>query len=401
MNVYHNNNTGQTIKISYGYEVELPQNTDIVQVVYYEANSVIEIVKQSVYSCKLHECQNAEELVHNLTEKKKQQKRKTNNQSNIEKKKEDCKKPKCKSVANKKYDISYLDNSEINENCIAKDGYVIDANVEIVSEYRTNDSLRRSYNRQRELIFNSCKSDKSIFATFTVDSKPTYEQMNRLTGNFCKWLKRKFDDGLKCGFIFLEPCEDGSWHLHMIIAFNDEISETDNAQIIKWWRKKNKKYCDEQVEIENIETFDRLKKFVDYLNPNSKKKRHRAKYYPVSGQPMRHFGNVSKPNKILTKQENAKEIAGNEMPAMRKKVEILDSENATIFQKSEYFFETNTKLFGRLKLQLSACLNNLDPNEIITRNIDNVKSFSSNKITKGKGSFNDYVYDNYTSRYGQ
>lgn len=388
MNTYHNNDTGLTIRVSYGNEVELPQDTDIAQMTYYAANNVIKIVKQSVYSGKLHRFQDAKELVYNLT-KKKQRKRKANKQSSINKNKKDCEKQKCKSAENKKNDVNYSDISRVDENHIAKCGHVIDTGSgEIVSECRTNDSLRRSHNRQSDLIYNNCRYDKSIFGTFTIDSKPTYDALNKITAAFCKWLRRKFGSSLKCGFIFLEPCEDGSWHLHMIITFFDEISEDDDAQIIKWWRKKNKKYCDEQIEIEHIETFERLKKIVEYLNPNSKQKRHRVKYYPVSSQPIRHFGNVEPPNKVLTEQKIAKEIAGNELPAMRKKVEI-DLENITLFSKSEYFFKVSNNV-----------LNNLKSNNIIHQNDNIVKPFFEKKIAKGKGSFTDYVYDNYTSRYG-
>lgn len=238
------------------------------------------------------------------------------------------------------------------------------------------------------MIFNNCECGKSIFGTFTIDSKPTYDALNKITATFCKCLRRKFGGRLRCGFIFLEPCKDGSWHLHMIIAFFDEVSEDDDAQIIKWWRKKNTKYCNEQIEIEHIETFERLKKIVEYLNPNSKQKRDRVKHYPVSSQPIRHFGKIEPPNEVLTEEKIAKEIAGNELPAMRKKVEI-DLENITLFSKSEYFFKLSNNV-----------LNNLKSNNIIQQNDNIVKPFFGKKIAKGKGSFNDYVYDNFTSRYG-
>ena len=84
MNTYYNNDTGLTTRVSYGNEIELPQDTDIVQMTYYAANNVIEIVKQSIYSGELHRCHDVKELVYNLT-KKEQRKRKANKQSSIDK----------------------------------------------------------------------------------------------------------------------------------------------------------------------------------------------------------------------------------------------------------------------------------------------------------------------------
>lgn len=394
MNTYHNNDTGLTIRVSYGKGVELPQDTDRVQVTYYAANNVVKIVKQSVYSGRLCECHDVEELACNLfADRKKQRKHKVIKQPNIDKKK------KCKSTESKKNDVNYSDKLEINENHIAKCGHVIDLESgEIVSECRTNDSLRRSYNRQKDLIYNNCECDKSIFATFTIDSKPTYDALNKITAAFCKWLRRNFYSRLKCGFIFLEPCKDGSWHLHMIIAFADEVTETDDAQILKWWQKKNKKFCDEQVEIEHIDTFERLKKIVEYLNPNSKKKRDRVKHYPVSSQPIRHFGNVEPPNKVLTEEKIAKEIAGNELPAMRKKFEVVTDDNTLLFASSEYYY--NIELSSLPELQVFEGFDNSETVNIIQQNDNIVKPFFEKKLQKGKCSFNDYIYDNYTSRYG-
>lgn len=56
-------------------------------------------------------------------------------------------------------------------------------------------------------------------------SRPSYDEMNRLATGFINRLKKQFKDEFQGIHKFLEPCEDGSWHVHYIACFH-EIPKT-------------------------------------------------------------------------------------------------------------------------------------------------------------------------------
>lgn len=384
--------------VGYGNEVELPNKKDKVEVTSYLANDICCIKKKSIYSQKLKVCHNTDALVKELTYKKSQKKHETTTRKSPTKK--DCDNSKKSAVSKTKSDNKInCNNLPENDNYIQTNGYIVDMETgEVVSKCRTGESLRRSWYRQKDLVFNNAAWRKSLFITATLDSKPTYAKMNEITATFSKWLKRKYSVKLKCGFIFLEPCEDGSWHVHFIIAFNNNTPSHFAESVIKWWNKRNTKFCSEQVEIRTFADVDDLIQTVYYLNPNSKKKRHKVGFYPVSGQPMRHFGDVTEPNRVLTDFETAEKIAGSEKPTMRKKFEVVADDNTLLFSSSEYYY--NIELSSLLGLQFSESFDNSEPDNIIHQNDNNVKPFSKRKNAEKRCSFNDYVYDNYTLRYG-
>lgn len=219
-------------------------------------------------------------------------------------------KPKqsAKDKTNKKNGNNSADNID-NKDIITCDGYKFDSKTgEVIKKIRPLESLRRSWFRQKDYIYNNASYDKSLFVTATLDTKPTYDELNKIVTKYIRRLKYKYADKLNCGFIFLEPCGDGSWHVHFILTF-EKIIPIDFEEITeKWWSKYNIKQSDEQVEIQDITTVDDLIRIVNYLNPTSEKKRVRAKYYPVSGQPIRRFGTVEAPNKALMNFETAKKL---------------------------------------------------------------------------------------------
>ncbi len=316
--------------------------------------------------------------------------------------KKDCIDSEKTSVSGKRFDKKVECNNSIKNDIqsnadIVDKKYVVDKETgEVIDKIRTGESLHRSWYRQKDLVFNNASWKKSLFITATLDSKPTYDAMNKVTATFAKWLKRKYSE-LKCGFIFLEPCEDGSWHVHLIVALNNTPLHFE-ANVIKWWNKHNTKLCDKQIKIRPFSDVDDLIRTVYYLDPNCQKKRHRAKFYPVSGQPMRHFGGVEEPNRVLTDFEKIKEIVGSEKPAMRKSFEVRTDDNTLLFSIAEYYF--NIELSSLLKLHFSVYFDNPEPDNIIPKNDNIVNPLFEKKIAKRKGSFNDYVYDNYTSKYG-
>lgn len=212
---------------------------------------------------------------------------------------------------------------------------------EVLELSRDYDGLRRSWKLQCEYAKSSACWRLTRFCTCTVDTKPTYSELNTIVAAFCKWLTRNYTDLLDNCFIFLEPCDDGSWHVHFLIAMIDKpLTFDDEVKIKEWWARKNTKPCDDQVQFaEPFESVDDLLRVLDYLNPTSKKKRHRIKNYPQSCQPMRHIGNVVEPNKALTKFEIAKTILREEKTERRNAIEIEQTNTGVLlYSCKEYLF---------------------------------------------------------------
>lgn len=269
MQEYYDSVKRQKIRVYDSNEVELPKDTDTVQVVYYIAVKEIQIIKQSRYSKKLTWCNDVDNLVKSLTETKKHSTRKRTKKAANK-----CKKQNDKTADEHKKACNYSDNSDLPDDVEYEDGYIYMTETgEIIGEYRTEHSLYRSYKRQVELMKNNCICGKSVFCTFTVDTYPDYDDIKRLAQNFQKQLKRKFKGRLACAFIFQEPCDLGHWHLHMIITFYTKITQNDYDVMTEWWDKQNKKHCVNQTVIKEIETKQNLLSVIQYLDPTREGKR--------------------------------------------------------------------------------------------------------------------------------
>ena len=156
--------------------------------------------------------------------------------------------------------------------------------------------------------------------------------------HYTKQIKRRFKDEFQCSSIFLEPHHNGSWHVHFIIGFIENIPENFENETKKWWAKYNNHPTTNQVKVQRFRSLQDLINCVNYLNPaNVEKKKSRVKYYPKSAQPIRHFGEVSEPNRALTDWETAKKVVGFDEPTTRKKLEIYDIETSDLlYQRSTY-----------------------------------------------------------------
>lgn len=302
------NNVYKTVR--FHKDVGLPNNKDIVEVIAYKANNFVCINKKTTYSNKLKQCSNVDAFIKQLFASKPKQsaKDKTNKKNGNNSKKNTASQKngmlKRNGINSKKDCNNSADNID-NKDIITCDGYKFDSKTgEVIKKIRSLESLRRSWYCQKDFVYNNASYDKSLFITATLDSKPSYDKLNKIVANYIRFVKLKYK--IKCGFIFLEPCEDGSWYVHFILAFEKVKPIEFEEGTKKWWSKYNIKQSDEQVKIQDIPTVDDLIKIVNYLNPTSEKKRGRAKYYPVSGQPIRRFGTVEAPNKALTNFEIAK-----------------------------------------------------------------------------------------------
>ncbi len=207
--------------------------------------------------------------------------------------------------------------------------------------------IRRTYHAIRRKVESTAIPSLSLFLTVTLGNKPTYKEMSKVVADYALSLQRKYET-FRAGFIFLEPCEDGSWHAHLIVCFTRNIPADFEKDCKKWWVKRNRKPCDEQVDIQIIPTFNDLERVLDYLDPTSDKrdnanekttKRERIRFYPLFSQPMRSFGNVTESVKVLVPKKVADEIIKEEYDGVkrRKRTEIIESNTGEMLWWSEEF----------------------------------------------------------------
>lgn len=369
MKSYYNADTNCNIQMYLANEVTLPDDSDDVEITRYAKNNLLCVKQKTNYSDKLKKCYDSDSLIDELIKapKKKYCNNSDNNNKNEKKscdnsadtitkkaKEKDNKKSCNNSDIQDRNEKKSCDNSsERIENCIEKNGVIIDVETgEIIERCRPKDSLRKSWYRAKEYILNSIDWRTALFITVALDTKPNYDEMSNLASGYTTYLKAPFKGQYECGVTFLEPCEDGSWHAHLIIGFKDSIPEIFGERTKKWWKKHNnnktKTALEFQTKFQLFDSCDDLIKVINYLNPTSKKKRDRIKYYPLSSQPIRKFGKASEPKKAITTYETAKKIAGSEKPAMRKKVTVIDAEiKAVLFEVSEYYFVSNIIAYQR------------------------------------------------------
>lgn len=336
----------------------LPSDEDEAEITYYAANELVKVSTKTRYSGKLKLCENADELVDELTK----------SPTNPPKENPDNSYPTERTKRGIKPTVS---------TCEAENGdYITDLETgETVRNSRTAESLRQSWAAQRELIYNCVAWQLGIFMSVTLNWKPSFGEMSALAAKFGVRLKRRYA-GI-AGFIFLEPCKDGkSWHVHFILGFVEKIPNDFGEWAKGWWSNFNTVKSTHQVHIRRFKSFEDLKETVDYLNPTSFKKIALIDKYPANCQSMRHFGDVKKPNKALCSVSAVKKISGREKPAMRKTTTVTDAEtNVVIYAKSECFFDSRIFEYHHKKTVTN-------PRE------------APNFVNR----FNDYVYDNYIMR---
>lgn len=216
---------------------------------------------------------------------------------------------------------------------------------------RNAEGIRRSYNAIRKKVEGTAKCEKSTFDTFTLDTYPSFSEMSKVVAEYALYVQRKYDN-FKAGFIFLEPSENGEWHAHLIVFWGDDVPATYEKDAKKWWRKRNKKPSEHQVEIRVIRDLDDLEQTLDYVNPLSDKlakdteddedkttKRQRLHFYPLWCKPMRCFGEVENSIKGLAKMEDLKKLGLEELDEKRRKyAEVIDDENAVLYSRKEFVF---------------------------------------------------------------
>lgn len=321
-----------------GDDIQLPNNTEQVEVISFRANKFAQSNLKSVYSSKLKQCNDTDSLIKMLVQapKTKSKSSNVNKPTPYNVKSQDT--TECDSLQG--IDLnnsSYTDYKECGS-MYAKQGYVISAvTQEILGECRTHKSLREAWLRQSYYIYNCAYWGTSVFTTVKLDTAPTFSELNKIVALYAKQVKRKFDNFV-CGFIFLEPHYNGSWHVHFIIGFDKYIPKKYEAETKKWWEKYNNELNQNQVKIMDFDCLQSLINRVNYLNPaNVDKKQKRIKYYPKSAQPIRRFGTVSEANRALTSYEIAKKVVGDDAPTSRTKLEVFDTQTGELlYHRSSY-----------------------------------------------------------------
>ena len=354
----------RTIYLACRGEVQLPDLGDDVEVTYLAANDLIEIRCPSTPSTKLIPCADKDALIKALTavaQTKPQTKAKTKTNSKKQTEDEPCDNSGILPVAateksepcdNSGFSSVATNEKADNDSSKAADfedigKFTVDLETgEVIELSRDYDGLRRSYNRQKRQVLNCAPYQTTRWSICTTDTKPTYDQMNKLATAFTECLKDHYGKDNVMNFKFLEPCEDGSWHSNFLTNFINGVPSDFEDFTKKWWRRKNTKDCDEQVVVKDaFESVDDLLRVLDYLNPTSKKKRHLIKYYPKGCQPMRHSGgNVTEPNKATITFEVAKTILGKEKPERRTYVEVEQTDTKfTLYTCSTFLFVANLR----------------------------------------------------------
>lgn len=203
---------------------------------------------------------------------------------------------------------------------------------------RTSKSLHLTWVHVGKEIMASYKWDKCLFITCTMASRPSYDEMNHLATGFVNRLKKQFRDEFQGVHKFLEPCDDGSWHVHYIACFH-EIPEMFEKWAKRWWARKQSYDNPKQVEVRAITSQGDLEATIRYLNPCSAKKEHRIPHYPKNCQCMRGYGDYAMPTIAICEYDVAKKIVGHEDPTRRKNIRVIDADtNVELYYRIEYHF---------------------------------------------------------------
>jgi hypothetical protein len=354
------NQLGQLINVFWGKNDvgELMGNPlEECEYMYFTQNNVFDVIQSNLISSKAKPSKTEDAAIKaiqkGLTKKKPEKKQCNNSQfsseihtSNLTADK------KVRNIRNNTEQAATIDEADTSCNTPCKTAKVenktnktIDINGDIKEEHRSAESLRRAHKRLEPLVLSSCNFERSLFMTFTTDTKPSYAEINRIVTKFNKYVFVAYKGVIKCIFNFIEPHADGSWHSHHIASFYGDIPADFEANVKKWWRKHNEKECENQVKMRGFKDFDDLFKTVQYLKPTNDKKRGRIGYYPKSAQPMRSSGDVDKPIRLRLTLALAfaliKKIAGTELPALRKKIEVFD-DDVRLYHRSEHYFVCNS-----------------------------------------------------------
>lgn len=308
---------------------ELPNNKTKVMTEFYPALGKIVITESNLFKKAKH-CKNADSLKSCLMKQKEKVKRKA-----------PATKKKTKKTDIADADVDIVEKSMENIEPLESDYDVIDLETGELFSCRTSKSLHLTWITVAKQILASYKWDKCLFITCTMASRPDYNEMNHLATGFVNRLKKQFRDDFQGIHKFLEPCDDGSWHVHYIACFH-QFPETFEKWAKRWWALKQGYKSDIQVFIRKFNNKEDLINTIKYLDPTSTKKAHRVPFYPKNCQCMRGYGDYAMPTTAISYFEVAKKIVGQEDPTKRKNIRVIDADTGVqVYYRIEYCFTAN------------------------------------------------------------
>lgn len=232
------------------------------------------------------------------------------------------------------------------------------------------DGLCRDYENERagfksieDKCLQSCNPYKTCAFTLGTYVKQSFADIQDAVKSLSKKEEFLFNEyaNLKCVFPFLEPYADGGWHVHMILCFYDEIPDNLYEKVLKEWKKhiiiptETYKLDEYLVKMRKFPNAEEFVKYLEYLNPVSKKKRDRLKFYPRGRKARQGYGDFEEPNKVILPADEAKKLTEREHIALRHEIKIVNASSTISSGKEDvkyhgftYYFTRNEALWNAI-----------------------------------------------------
>lgn len=280
---------------------------------------------------------------------------------------------------------------------------------------RDYESERASFMKIKDECLASCHFRKSCAFTLTTYIRQSFSDVKNAVSRMVKrYLFTKFEN-LKCVFAFCEPHADGSWHCHLILCFYDVFPDGLHESVLKSWKNRivvpsgSYKTDENLVDLRYFYTVDEFVKYLDYLNPVSKKKRDRLKFYPNKKKAKQKYGETETPKKIIMSASEAKKLTECERPALRHEIKILNA-STTVFSGKEdlklhnftYYYTKNESFWDAITDNGKLEKNDLSTDEFAPTITDpepqsrDCECDYDDEDDRNNSRWSDYVYDNYT-----
>lgn len=197
----------------------------------------------------------------------------------------------------------------------------------------------------------------------------------------------------------------------MILCFYDEIPDDLYEKILREWKKhiiipidtyKLDKYL---VEMREFSTAEEFEKYLDYLNPVSKKKLDRRKHYPRGRRARQGYGDFESPNTAVLPMNEAKKLTEHEHIALRHEIKILNASSTVSKKKEDLKFHQFTFYYTVNKNFWNSIIANGQTEEKIPCDVKSVPPITAPEPQSCEyeceddrdcSGWSDYVYDHFT-----
>lgn len=205
-------------------------------------------------------------------------------------------------ATDKEHDISNYRRISHSKYCNIKTGEIGEYSTTFDNK-KSDDSIRKTFNRAKELISMNFSGGKSeVFLTLCYDyTMSDTDKLNKDYISFRKKLDRRFPN---CKYItIVEYKNNGSLHLHIFLKSGDNKQLfIDRDLLIKLWKQKS-------VYVQRINTKKDVFKLINYTNPFTNQHKYKQiSYYKRGARILRPSQNITRPNKLTTSYEHAMDI---------------------------------------------------------------------------------------------